>query len=108
MYNIYNIYVCMYVFMYDILDNMNNLPCNCTTSPFTDPNHRHIVTGDIRIVQNNKLRKLLCKGPKYREPVSINFSNCKTEIKNSLTKCFTQWMSIVMGKVNKKIKELKN
>ena len=32
-----------------ILDNMNNLPCNCTTSPFTDPNHGHIVSGDIRI-----------------------------------------------------------
>ena len=70
----------------DILDNINNLPCSCTTSPFTNPNYGHIVTGDIRIVQNNKLRKLLCKGPKYREPVSINFSNCKTEIKNSLTK----------------------
>ena len=69
-----------------ILDNMNNLPCNCTTSPFADPNNGYIVTGDIRIVQNNKLRKLLCKGPKYREPVSINFSNCKTEIKDSLTK----------------------
>ena len=27
-----------------ILDNMNNLPCNCTTSSFTDPNHGHIVT----------------------------------------------------------------
>ena len=104
----------------DILDNMNNLPCNCTTSPFTDPNHGHIVSGDIRIVQNNKLRKLLCKGPKYREPVSINFSNCKTERKNSLTKfssdqcnkkgvpvkCFTQWISLVMEKVNKEIKEL--
>ena len=105
----------------DILDNMINLPCNCTTSPFTDPNHGHIVSGDIHIVQNNKLRKLLCKGPKYREPVSINLSNCKTEIKNSLTKfssdwcnkkgvpvkCFTQWISLVMEKVNNKLKNLK-
>ena len=41
----------------DILDNMNNLNCNCTTSPFTDPNHGHIVTGVIRILQNIKLRK---------------------------------------------------
>ena len=47
----------------DILDNMNNLPCQCTKSPFRDPNHGHIVTGDLRIVQNNKSRKL-CKGPK--------------------------------------------
>ena len=59
----------------DILDNIKKLPCNCTTSPFTDPNHGHIVTGDIHIVQNNKLRKLLCKCPKYRKPVSIYFSN---------------------------------
>ena len=63
---------------------MNNLPCNCTTSQFTDANHGHILSGDICIVQNNKLRKLLCKGPKYREPVSINFSNCKTKIKTDL------------------------
>ena len=65
----------------NILDNMNNLPCNYITSLFTDPNHRHIVTGDISIAQNNKLRKLISKGPKYGELVSINFSNCKTEIK---------------------------
>ena len=100
---------------------MNNVPYNCILSPFIYPNHGHIVTGDICISQNNKLRKLLCKGPKYREPVSINFSNCKTEIKNSLikfssdwcnkkgvpVKCFTQWINIVMEKVNQKIKELK-
>ena len=70
---------------------MNNLLCNCTTSPFTDPNHGHIVTEDINIAQNNKLRKLLYKGLKYRESVSINFSNCKTEIKNSLTKFSSDW-----------------
>ena len=70
----------------DIFDNMNNVSCNCKTSPFTNLNHGHIVTGDTRIVQNNRLRKLQCKGPKYREPVSINFSNCKTEIKISVTK----------------------
>ena len=32
----------------DILDNMTSLPCICT-SPFTDPNYGHIVTGDITI-----------------------------------------------------------
>ena len=106
----------------DILDNINKLPCKCTASPFTDPNHGHIVSGDIRIAQNNKLRKLLWKGSKYREPVSINFPNFKTEIKNShtkfssdwcnkkgvLVKCFAHWVNIVKEKVNKKIKELKS
>ena len=70
---------------------MNNLPCNCTASSFRDLNHEHIVTGDTRILQSNELRKLPCKGPKYREPVSINFSNYKTEIKNSLTKFSSDW-----------------
>ena len=70
----------------NILDNINNLRYNCTTSSFTGPNDGHIFTGDIGIVQNNKLRKLLCKCSKYREPVSIDFSNSKTEVKNSLTK----------------------
>ena len=34
-------YECIYVY---ILDSMNNLPCNCTASPFTDANHWHIVS----------------------------------------------------------------
>ena len=75
----------------DILGNMNNLPFNSTTSPFADPNHEYIVTGEIRIVQNKKLKKLLCKGLEYRELVSINFSNCKGEIKNSFTKFSSDW-----------------
>ena len=75
----------------DILDNMNNLPCNCTISPFKNLNHGHIVTGDIHIVQNNQWRKLLCKGLKCRGSVSINFSNYKTEIKNILTKFSFDW-----------------
>ena len=44
----------------DILNNMNNSPCNYTTSPFSDPNHGHFVTRDIHIIENNKLRKRLC------------------------------------------------
>ena len=75
----------------NILDTMNNLPCNCTKSPYTDLNHGHIITGYIPTVQNNKLRKLLCIGPKYSKPVSPNFSNCKTEIKNSRTKFSSDW-----------------
>ena len=98
-----------------ILDNVNNLPCNCTTSTFRDPNHGHIATGDIHIVQSNKLTKLLCKGSEYREPVFINFPNCKTGRKKKLkkfssdwcnkkgvlVKCFTQRISKVTERVNK-------
>ena len=66
----------------DILDNINNLLCNCTASPFPDPKQGHIVTGDISVFQNNKLRKLICKDSKYKE---------QSEIKNSLTKFSSDW-----------------
>ena len=33
-------------------------PCLCSESRFCDPHHQHIVTGDLRIVENQKLRKL--------------------------------------------------
>ena len=30
--------------------------------------HGHIVTGDLRVIENKKLRNLICKGPNFREP----------------------------------------
>ena len=46
------------------LNDKSILPCHCSNSPFVDPHHQHIVSGNLKIVTNNKLRKLLSKGPK--------------------------------------------
>ena len=48
-------------------------PCNCSDSKFLYAPCGHIVTGDLKIVRNIKLRDLLSKGPKYREPVSYSW-----------------------------------
>ena len=48
-------------------------PCNCSDSKFLYAPCGHIVTGDLNIVRNIKLRDLLSKGPKYREPVSYSW-----------------------------------
>jgi len=58
----------------------DSTPCECESSTFCDPHHKHIITGDLRLIENTKLRKLLTKGPNYREPCSINFSKALTEI----------------------------
>ena len=58
--------------------------CACSQSEFKDPNHGHIVTGDLRIVEDVKLRKLLSKGPNFREHRNINFNKCKEEIVKAL------------------------
>ena len=54
--------------------------CDCANSEFCDPNHGHVLTGDLRIIENQKLRKLISRGPNYREPTTIHWGHCKTEI----------------------------
>ena len=44
--------------------------CSCCDSGFPYAPCGHIVTGDLSIVRNQKLRDVLSKGPTYREPVS--------------------------------------
>ena len=49
----------------EFLLNPNILPCKCINSPFADKYHKHVVTGDLRIIDNYHLRKLFTKGPKF-------------------------------------------
>ena len=53
---------------FEILDP-SNISCNCTSSKFIDPHHQHIITGDLSIIENTKLRLLLSKGLNYRDQV---------------------------------------
>ena len=66
--------------------NIKSIPCHCSEydNSFIDPNCKHVLTGDLNIIKNNKLRKLLSKGPKYREPDSINWNLAKIVIDASL------------------------
>ena len=61
--------------------------CQCSNSLFSDPHHHHIITGDLRLVENNKLRKLLTKGPNFREPRSTNFKVAFEKIKTAINEC---------------------
>ena len=97
-------------------------PCSCSGSTFCDPHHGHIVTGDLRIIENPKLRKLLTKGPNYRENKTINYSKCTKEINDSLDLCvsnlaskykiqissFDNWLTLIKRKVADKVRQLKS
>ena len=95
-------------------------PCDCESSTFCDPHHKHIITGDLRLIENTKLRKLLTKGPNYREPRSINFSKALKEISIGIDELIESlssktddadqhkiWRDLVILKVKSKITELK-
>ena len=96
-------------------------PCTCSESIFSDPHHGHIVTGDLRIIENSKLRKLFSKGPNYRENKTVNYNKCLKEITTALDTCvssmagkyqlevkvFDNWKALVLGRVVDKIRKLK-
>ena len=46
----------------------NPQTCQCKESKFCYEPHGHVITGYLRVIENAKLRELVAKGPKYREP----------------------------------------
>ena len=63
------------------------LPCSCENSRYKDSYHNHIITGDLRIVDDIGLRKLLSRGPKYREAKQLDFESAKKEIVKGVENC---------------------
>ena len=96
--------------------------CECHNSNFRNEHHGHILTGDLRLIQNSRLRKLISKGPNFREPRTINWKKCKEEIIAGLDICanslvssckqlrqesLTAWKNKILEKVDAKITSLK-
>ena len=66
---------------------INTLDCMCSSSKFRDDALGHIVTGNLQFIENNKLRKILSKGPNYREPKAKNYNACVREILIAIDRC---------------------
>ena len=103
-----------------ILSNepISNVTCFCSHySDFIDPSVGHVITGNVDIVKNNKLRKLFKKGYTYIEPVYINKFDIFRSVKSDLhryikslatkysvsTKLFDGWRAIVLDTLKPKI-----
>ena len=65
--------------------------CDCKSSKFCDPNHGHIITGDLSIVENARFRSLLTKGPKYREKERLNWDKVQSCIDTGISECAVSW-----------------
>ena len=96
--------------------------CGCSSSTFVDQNHGHVVTGDLRLIENNNLRNLIQKGPNYREPRTINWNRNRKIIEDGLDACSSRFISVdnnltdydlipwkteVLNKVDEKIRLLR-
>jgi len=96
--------------------------CSCKESAYIDEQHGHIITGDLRMIENSKLRRLLSKGPNYREPKTINWKKCRDKITEGVEVCIgrlisggkglsegdlSSWKNEILEKVESKITSLK-
>lgn len=75
----------------NFLQDNTSLPCSCARSPFRDKHHGHVISGDLRIVTNNKLRKLLSKGPKFRESKNVDLDVAQTAVLEGISKFRDDW-----------------
>jgi len=102
---------------------IHNLPsCECPGSSFCDPHHKHIVTGDLSIIEDPKLRSLFSKGPGYREPKQFNLDKCKQSIIIALDETisklsekykldrssFINWSNTILRKIDTSIASLRS
>ena len=47
--------------------------CECNTSSHLYQPYGRVITGDLPIIPNSKLRDLVTKGPKHREPCKVDW-----------------------------------
>ena len=56
----------------------NPQTCQCKESKFCNEPHGHVITEDLRVIENAKLRELVAKGSKYKEPNMVNWKATET------------------------------
>ena len=73
----------------------NPTQCECNTSSHLYQPYGHVITGDLSIIPNSKLRDLIAKGPQYREP-------CKVDWDKNLSLCVKLLTSMHCNGLNEK------
>ena len=68
-----------------------DIHCNCQNSIYKDDHHGHVITGNLGMVENMMLRNIFKRGPKYRLPQRINWSEDKNHIINFLESYIENW-----------------
>ena len=51
----------------------------------------HIMTGNLKIISDSRIRYIVSKGPKYRFPSRIDFKKCREEIASALNDFGNRW-----------------
>ena len=75
----------------DVDNGTKDIKCSCSSSDFCYGPAGHVVTGDLRIIKDAKLRELVNKGPSYREQNNIDWILNARICKEAVTKYKVKW-----------------
>ena len=70
------------------IDIDSNTPRN---SYYLYPSAGHVITGNLNVIPDARVRNIISKGPKYRIPSNIDFAKCRREIAASLNDFGNRW-----------------
>ena len=101
--------------------NHEEIECDCSKSKFKDKDHNHVVTGELGIINNKRLRKLFSKGPNFREKQTIDwkktYSSLKKDVNDNVKRWskkmkiaidyFNEWKNTVLQKIKQEISQLR-
>ena len=75
------------------LDIDSNTPASwdCKNSNYLYPSAGHVITGNLNVIPDARVRNIISKGPKYRFASNIDFSKCRREIAASLNDFSNRW-----------------
>jgi hypothetical protein len=86
----------------------NSMVCSCSGGgEYVDSHHKHVVTGDLKFITNDNLRRIMEKGLNYRDQTSPSKSKAKDSIKEGL-KVYIEKMSRRLHKPEVMFDEWKN
>ena len=51
----------------------------------------HVITGNLKIIPDSRIRNIVSKCPKYSYPSQIDFNRCKGEIASALNDFGNRW-----------------
>ena len=64
---------------------------DCQNSNYLYSPEKHVITGNLDVIPDSRVRYIISKGPKYRFPSNIDFPNCRREIAASLNYFSNRW-----------------
>ena len=72
----------------------------CKHSKLINPSAGHVVTGNLKIIPDSRIRYIVSKGPKYRFHSHIDFNRCREEIGSALNDFGNRWCNRESVKCN--------